>query len=241
MKTDPAFYLTCAGEYPPLAEPRACWIKRSLRDIYTQVHLYVEIAPSFKSKTGYVSSIVLSERQKDCSLADIRKWPAHAYVSEIQDIGAVYAEPFEAKVLRTIAWGRLYQIAADAERDAAAHSRAVKHVKTPEVVRVAELRFLREQYGAPEQILKSKLVNELFQNDARILRAYLAQVDLGSGIPNVALCLKTTTGPDAMIAQNALRVFSLLFRRQDVLDVLFLNDEQEQQLVRVCNPFYKRK
>jgi hypothetical protein len=238
MRRKPDFFLTCAGEYQQLAEPRACWIKRSMRDVHTQVHLYVEIAPSFQSKTGYVSSVVLSERRRGCSLADIQIWPAHVYVSEIHNLAAIYAEPLETKALRTIAWGRLYQSAGDAERDAATHSRAAQHFKRPEVLRVADVQFIGEQEGQPEQRLKTQLITDLFQKDTRVLRAYLARVDLGSGVPSVALCLRTVMGADTVIAQSALGVFFSLFRRQDFLDVLFLNEEQEQRLAPVCRPFY---
>lgn len=68
--------------------------------------------------------------------------------------------------------------------------------KKPEEISVREIRFLGEQDGPSEQVLKNKLV-DLFHSEKSVTRAYLARFDLGSDeSAGVILGLKTQRGPD---------------------------------------------
>jgi hypothetical protein len=119
MTSPPAFYLTAAHEYAPLAEPRACWVKQLLRDRFGRAHLYVELQPSFMSEGRHVSSVVLSNRHRGDSLEQITTWPTYVYVCTLARLAALYETPFDAAAVQVIAWARIYGGYGDAERDRA--------------------------------------------------------------------------------------------------------------------------
>lgn len=108
--------------------------------------------------------------------------------------------------------------------------------RPPLKIPVAELRFLREQDGKPEQLLKSRLA-ESFQRNPSVQRAYLALISSGGQV-SVALCLKARAGPDSNIVREAGDAFSTVFAKQQHLDILFLSEAQESALSEVCSPFY---
>ncbi len=108
--------------------------------------------------------------------------------------------------------------------------------KQPRAMYPSNIRFLREQDGEPERLLKARLV-ESFKHRDEVQRAYLAQIssDNQSG---VALCLRTRHGPDLNILREVGAIFARLFGRQEHLDILFLKETQESVLKKVCSPFY---
>lgn len=108
--------------------------------------------------------------------------------------------------------------------------------KEPRAVHVPGVRFLREQDGNPERLLKSRLL-ESFKQCAGVLHAYLAQISSGDQL-GVALCLKTAHGPDPNLVREIGAVFAGIFGGHQHLDILFLNETQESALRRVCAPFY---
>lgn len=103
-------------------------------------------------------------------------------------------------------------------------------------VRVPTVRFLREQDGAPEKLLKSRLV-ESFMHRGNVQRAYLAQVIAGDHL-GVALCVRNIGGPDRDLVREVGAIFAAIFGVREHLDILFLSDEQESSLVSVCQPFF---
>ena len=107
----------------------------------------------------------------------------------------------------------------------------------PQEMRVAEVQFLGEQEGAPERLLKTKLT-EFFQGDKSVDRAYLARTKL-EGEPTVALCLKTQFGADAGLAEKIGAIFGMIFNAREHLDIIFLNEQQESQLEKVCSAFFE--
>lgn len=108
--------------------------------------------------------------------------------------------------------------------------------KQPRAMHPSDIRFLREQDGESERLLKARLV-ESFRNRDEVQRAYLAQIssDNQSG---VALCLRTRHGPDPNIVREVGAIFARLFVKQEHLDILFLSEAQESVLRNICNPFY---
>ncbi len=108
--------------------------------------------------------------------------------------------------------------------------------RNPEEISVPSVRFLAEQDGAPEQLLKRQLT-ELFRRHDHIQRAYLAQVNAGDQV-SIALCLKHLIGPDRDLVQQVGRIFSAVFNAREHLDIIFLNDEQESAIVKVCAAFF---
>jgi hypothetical protein len=114
----------------------------------------------------------------------------------------------------------------------------VAAVGIPEKTTVGKLRFLGEQDGPAEQMLKSRLI-ELFGLAGEIERAYLVRTRLGNDNQDtVALCLRSGNPDRDKMASEVGSVFSRLFNTKEHLDILFIDDEQELQLRAVCRPFF---
>jgi hypothetical protein len=101
---------------------------------------------------------------------------------------------------------------------------------------VENVRFLGEQDGAPERLLKRQLI-EFFMIHSGIQRAYLAQIGAGEH-SGVALCIRNIGGPDRNLAQKIGAIFATIFNSRMSLDILFLSDVQESSLSSVCSPFF---
>lgn len=108
--------------------------------------------------------------------------------------------------------------------------------KFTEVI-VPGVRFLDEQDGPPERLLKDRLV-ELFRQDKTISAGYLAKGDFGNGSIGVILGLRTTSGPNKQIVEHVGEIFGLIFAGKEHLDILFLSEAQEAQLKQVCEAFF---
>lgn len=108
--------------------------------------------------------------------------------------------------------------------------------KQPRAMYPSDIRFLREQDGDPERLLKARLV-ECFRRRDEVQCAYLAQINSGNQ-SGVALCLRTQRGPDPNIVREVGAIFARLFVKQEHLDILFLKETQESALRNVCKPFY---
>lgn len=110
--------------------------------------------------------------------------------------------------------------------------------RKPQEIRVLEIRFLGEQDGPPEQLLKNRLA-DFFRRDRSVSRAYLAQVDFGEGKDtSVVLGLRTKFGSDKDIIEKVGTIFADVFDGKEHLDIMFLNDGQETQLSKACSPFF---
>ena len=113
--------------------------------------------------------------------------------------------------------------------------------------------FAGEQDGGPERELKKCLVDSLRPLGVRA--AYLALVSYdqrkgpqsvppqGSALPplSVALCLTLEDQAVAKhnIVERAGADFAALFGAGQHMDIIFLTDQQELALERVCRPFFK--
>ncbi len=106
----------------------------------------------------------------------------------------------------------------------------------PQEVRVPSVRFMGEQDGPPERLLKGRLV-EFFRQRCDVRRAYLAQIDAG-GRPGVVLCVSSIFGPDRALAEKIGVIFAAVFDSREHLDIMFPNEEQEAALMKVCAPFW---
>lgn len=103
---------------------------------------------------------------------------------------------------------------------------------------VPQLQFKAEQDGPAEQDLKRRLI-PLFRSQRNILRAYLARVGYGdSKVSSVALCLVPKTGIVLETEEKVAKVFSSTFAKEEHLDIIFLTQAQEFELVKLCRPFY---
>jgi hypothetical protein len=103
---------------------------------------------------------------------------------------------------------------------------------------VPAIRFLREQDGLVERQLEGLLIR-LFEQHSSVIRAYLAQVDVGGRL-SVALCLRTASGVEDAILDAVGKTFAAMFNEGQHLDILFLDAAQEAALVKVCPAFFQR-
>jgi hypothetical protein len=111
--------------------------------------------------------------------------------------------------------------------------------ETVNELKAADIRFLGDLDGQKEHIFKERLA-ELFQHDQSVERAYLTRI-IGQGLPaNGVLCLRRQSGFDKGIRKNLGEIFANVFSLQDNFQLLFLSDEQESLLAKVCRPFFQR-
>ena len=111
-----------------------------------------------------------------------------------------------------------------------------KRQRPPEIRTETQIRFVCEQDGVPERELKALLAPELVSRNVE--RAYLARIEYQDpSAYEVALCVRGVE--DLGLVQAVADHFAKLFGRTVHLDTLFLSDAQEQELARVCNPFYR--
>lgn len=105
---------------------------------------------------------------------------------------------------------------------------------------VNQVRFIAEQDGTIERELKRRLT-EFFVNNPTVKRAYLAIVNYEDLTTySVALCLRASSSPDKALVEEIGGVFASIFSAKEHLDVLFLSDQHEKRMLRVCPPFYER-
>ena len=107
----------------------------------------------------------------------------------------------------------------------------------PEEWRTPSLRFVREKNGKGEDMLKERL-RARFSKEPRVQRAYLMLVEYPArpSPMDVALCL--VAPDDIAIVRMVGEEFGKLFGASQNLDVLFLNEAQEREIVALAAPFY---
>ena len=113
MKTQPNCFLTTAGEYSGLTEPRACRTISRLRDRDRDDYMLVEIVPplsgqSFGLGCKDITRLLLSTKLKGTALFPIQEWPAHVYVARVLDDSIFKSLVFTAQQVELIAHGFLY-------------------------------------------------------------------------------------------------------------------------------------
>ena len=116
-------------------------------------------------------------------------------------------------------------------------SRSASRQKGALQINPAFLKFVGEQDGLRERMLKSALV-QFFQGDGIVQKAYLARLDIGEG-HTVGLCVKANPLPDESYPDRIAELFIRVMGPGGSLDVLFLQGDQETDLARVCKPFYE--
>ena len=80
---------------------------------------------------------------------------------------------------------------------------------------------------------------QVFVGIPSVRSAYLARVSLGETVaPSVALCIRSSVGLDHPLQVRLGQIFTDMFSRDQHLDILFVRDDQEQELQQVCRPFY---
>ena len=111
-----------------------------------------------------------------------------------------------------------------------------KRQRPPEIRTETKIRFVCEQDGVAERELKALLAPELLSRNVE--RAYLAKIQYQDPRSHeVALCVRGVEDPG--LVQTVAGHFAKLFGRAVHLDILFISESQEQELARVCRPFYR--
>lgn len=101
------------------------------------------------------------------------------------------------------------------------------------------LEFVGEQDGPSERDLKSEFL-PILKSSRNVKRAYLARAKYSeSDSSEVVLAIRSIGPSDQGLVRALCEVFSRLFRTDTHLDVMFLSTEQEIEVKRVCQPFYK--
>lgn len=234
----PNFYLTAAGEFAPLAWPRGCWVIDSLRDREQNEYLLVGIRPPFRASTSSdeISRLLLSARHRGVSISHIQSSPVHVTLSHA--VAPQTQQSLDRSKLETFSCARLYLTLDGAMSDAEEHAAAVRRAASPELFQVPQVRFLGEQDGTSEQLLKDAL-RPILHPKPCVSKAYLAQTDYGEETPRrVTLCLRSASGPDDDLVKQIGQVFARIFRTSESLDILFVDSEHERELAQVCKPFY---
>jgi hypothetical protein len=112
-------------------------------------------------------------------------------------------------------------------------------VKTLEI-KVARLRFAREQDGVPEQKLKQSFIRFL-SHSGMAKTAYLAVVEYPELSRRVSLCVRTEPNCDPKrLVEDLGQLFVGNFGTREQLDIIFITADQESELKVVCNPFFTR-
>jgi hypothetical protein len=120
----PDFFLSSAGNYNPLSEPRTCWVTARLRDPVRDDYMLVEIQPVlvgqiFGLGDRDISRLILSTRYKGSTLFPITEWPSHVYVTRILDEATLKTLFFTKDQVELIAWAMIFSTL----KEAAGHFR----------------------------------------------------------------------------------------------------------------------
>jgi hypothetical protein len=108
----------------------------------------------------------------------------------------------------------------------------------PLQLRGDRMRFLDEQDGPHERILKDRLV-EAFRDEPQVKRAYLVRTDHGDGSGlHVVLGLRADGIDDKRLADHLAVIFHALFPASEHLDLVFVDAAHEARLRKVCKPFF---
>jgi type III secretion system (T3SS) SseB-like protein len=108
----------------------------------------------------------------------------------------------------------------------------------PLQLRGDRVRFLDEQDGPHERVLKDRLV-EVFRGEPEIKRAYLARAGHGRGI-HAVLGLRADGIDHKRLSDRVASIFASLFHAREHLDVMFVNAAHEAPLRKACKPFFEQ-
>ena len=102
----------------------------------------------------------------------------------------------------------------------------------------SQIIFIGEQDGADERRLK-EAISVLLDLNASVARAYLVLTKGEGTAPSVMLGLVTHDRRESgALALQMDRVFGALLKTETHLDVIFLDDDGDEQIRRTCAPFY---
>ena len=245
MKELPDFFLSAAAEMSgDLAALRACWIKGRMRGDVRDDHMLIEVEPPVIGQTyglggEDIANLVLSAHYRGDRLFPVKKWPCHVYVTRIVDQSVTKTLTFTRGQLELIGWGMIFRTIQEAYAELRNLPIMAAELSPDKFVefRVPSMRFVGEQDGPPEHLLKDRLC-ELFHQDKTISAAYLARAVIGNNPISVVLGLRATGHPDRRVIEKVGSVFASIFSAKQHLDIVFLSRMQEAALKEVCRSFF---
>ena len=121
MESKPTFFMSTAGEYEPLAAPRACWELVRLADSVRNDHMLIRIEPTLDGQrfglgAAEVDHLLISARHRGDSLYPVSQWPCMVYVSRVLDMAIVSGGMFDSKQIELIAWGTIFATREEAHK-----------------------------------------------------------------------------------------------------------------------------
>lgn len=128
MKQPPDFFLSTAGEFEPLATPRACRERARLRDEHRDDYMLVEFEPPLPGQRfglgeADITFLVLSSRHQGQTLYPMSEWPGHVYVARVVDNKVPAAGGLSKGQIELVAWGAIFR----SLRDASDYAASVGH------------------------------------------------------------------------------------------------------------------
>jgi hypothetical protein len=116
-------------------------------------------------------------------------------------------------------------------------SRHLKPSRPPETITPPRIQFVGEQAGPVEDDIKAKF-RQVLADTPTVRSAYLARLSYGEPGCSVGLCIRSSVGLDHSLQKRLTQIFTDTFSCDQHLDILFIREDQEQELQRVCGPFY---
>jgi hypothetical protein len=114
-----------------------------------------------------------------------------------------------------------------------------KHSHAPQRLTPPTTKFVGEQDGDSERDLKG-CFSELFRQEVMVQSAYLARAEHGDGTGiHVTLAIRRRGGEDRSLISKLSRIFGDMFGSHEHLDMMFVGEDQERELQKVCVPFYR--
>lgn len=115
MNLKPDFYLTTAGEYGPLSNPRACWIRDRISDGRRDDYVVVDFEPPLpRTGAADLRRLILSTRHVGASLFSPHKWPVSVYVTVAKSDLLDEEAQLKTGEVDLLAWGLLFENHEDA-------------------------------------------------------------------------------------------------------------------------------
>jgi hypothetical protein len=126
--------MSTAGEYEPLAAPRACWKISRLRDEARDDYMLIAIEPVLTGQQFGLGAIdidrlLMCTRVQGQTLFPIFQWPVSVYVARILNDAVLASEAFTSQQAELIAWGMLFRTRGEALDHARAAYRRSPSVK----------------------------------------------------------------------------------------------------------------
>jgi hypothetical protein len=116
----------------------------------------------------------------------------------------------------------------------------LKPSRRPEIFEPQRIVFVGERTGPVEDSLKTQF-REIFSRTPTVQSAYLARLSYGeSSGESVGLCIRSSGGVDEPLEKQLAQIFAEDFRAGEHLDILFMRDDQEAELRKVCRAFYQK-